>query len=120
MVVKPLPAALRSKMQQYKTSVSGGISDEMNEDFDYMEAEESSDSLLVSSRQHRRTNENDDYAFLDEDILRDEDDDDVKKSIRANYHKNSRGKPDKKYTFNNGNESSSQDRKVKNNLKFST
>ena len=87
-------------MQQYKASVSGGISDNIDEDFDYMDVDESSDSLFVSSRQHRRTNENDDYAFLDEDILRDEDDD-VKKSVHANYHKNSGDSPERK--FKNGN-----------------
>ena len=102
-------------MQQYKTSVSGGISDE---DFDYMDVDESSDSLFVSSRQHRRTNENDDYAFLDEDILRDENDDDVKKSVHTNYQKNSRAQPERKFNFNNGNESRSQDIKVKNILTF--
>ena len=51
-------------------------------DFDDID---SSDSLFVSSHNHRRTNENDDYAFLDEDILEDEDDDDVKESLKLNY-----------------------------------
>ena len=52
-------------------------------DFDDID---SSDSLFVSSHNnHRRTNENDDYAFLDEDILEDEDDDDVKDSLKLNY-----------------------------------
>ena len=51
-------------------------------DFDDID---SSDSLFVSSQNHRRTNENDDYAFLDEDLLKDEDDDDVKESLKLNY-----------------------------------
>ena len=111
-MVKPLPAALRNKMREYKTSVLGGISDEIDKDFDYMDVDESSDSLLVSSRQHRRTNENDDYAFLDEDILRDEDDGDVKKSLQANYHKNLGAPSGRKANFNSRNQSRSQERKV--------
>ena len=51
-------------------------------DFDDID---SSDSIFVSSQNHRRTNENDDYAFLDEDLLKDEDDDDVKESLKLNY-----------------------------------
>jgi len=77
--VKPLPAALRSKLHQQNIN---GMSLTDN-DFDDID---SSDSLFVpSNNNHRRTNENDDYAFLDEDILEDEDDDDVKDSLKLNY-----------------------------------
>ena len=78
LVVKPLPAALRSKLHQQNIN---GMSLTDN-DFDDID---SSDSLFVSSQNHRRTNENDDYAFLDEDLLKDEDDDDVKESLKLNY-----------------------------------
>ena len=77
-MVKPLPAALRSKLHQQNIN---GMSLTDN-DFDDID---SSDSLFVSSHNHRRTNENDDYAFLDEDLLKDEDDDDVKESLKLNY-----------------------------------
>ena len=77
-MVKPLPAALRSKLHQQNIN---GMSLTDN-DFDDID---SSDSLFVSSQNHRRTNENDDYAFLDEDLLKDEDDDDVKESLKLNY-----------------------------------
>ena len=77
-MVKPLPAALRSKLHQQNIN---GMSLTDN-DFDDID---SSDSLFVSSINHRRTNENDDYAFLDEDLLKDEDDDDVKESLKLNY-----------------------------------
>ena len=78
LVVKPLPAALRSKLHQQNINVMS-LTDNDFDDID------SSDSLFVSSHNHRRTNENDDYAFLDEDILEDEDDDDVKDSLKLNY-----------------------------------
>ena len=77
-MVKPLPAALRSKLHQQNIN---GMSLTDN-DFDDID---SSDSLFVSSQNHRRTNENDDYAFLDEDLLKDEDDEDVKESLKLNY-----------------------------------
>ena len=77
-MVKPLPAALRSKLHQ-QTINGMSLTDNDFDDID------SSDSLFVSSQNHRRTNENDDYAFLDEDLLKDEDDDDVKESLKLNY-----------------------------------
>ena len=97
MVVKPLPAALRSKLQQHRTEDEIGVMDDIDKDFDYMDTQGSSDSLLVSSLNHRRTNENDDYAFLDEDLLKDENDEDVKESLQRNYGRRSQVKPD--YTF---------------------
>ena len=88
LVVKPLPAALRSRLQQHKNDQIRLSGDFRDQDFDYMDVEASSDSLNVASDAHRRTNENDDYAFLDEDLLTDEDDDDVKESLQRNYRNN--------------------------------
>ena len=87
-MVKPLPAALRSRLQQHRNDQIRLSGDFRDQDFDYMDVAASSDSLNVASEAHRRTNENDDYAFLDEDLLTDEDDDDVKESLQRNYRNN--------------------------------
>ena len=87
-MVKPLPAALRSRLQQHKDDQLRLSKEFRDQDFDYMDVEASSNSFNVASEAHRRTNENDDYAFLDEDLLTDEDDDDVKESLQRNYRNN--------------------------------
>ena len=72
----------------------------IDNDFDDID---SSDSLFVSSQNnHRRTNENDDYAFLDEDLLKDEDDDDVKESLKLNYFR--QGEPEYEQEFDSNRE----------------
>ena len=110
-MVKPLPAALRTKLQQHKKDEMG-LTDELGKDFDYVDPEESSDSLFVSSYQHRRTNENDDYAFLDEDILKDEGDVDVKESLQRRYRQKSETISNRGFNMDSENRSRSKGRKV--------
>ena len=88
MVVKPLSASLRSQIRQQKLANIGG-SGKLQEDVDFLDPEASSGSIVMSSYQHRRTNENDDYAFLDEDILNTEEDEDVRESLQRRYKENS-------------------------------
>ena len=87
MVVKPLSASLRSQIRQQKLA-NIGTNDQLQEDADFLDPEASFDSIVTSSYQHRRTNENDDYAFLDEDILNTEEDEDVRESLQRRYKEN--------------------------------
>ena len=72
-------------MRQQQQEQGEMNNEEYDAEFDDPEAYDS--RLFMSSvYQHRTTNENDDYAFLDEDILRDENvDDDVQESLQRNY-----------------------------------
>ena len=100
---------MRSRLQQHKNDQIRLSGDFRDQDFDYMDVEASSDSLNVASDAHRRTNENDDYAFLDEDLLTDEDDEDVKESLKRNYRNNNERKnSNRNYNLNNNRQSRRQ------------
>ena len=110
-MVKPLPAAVRTKLQEHRKDSIGSM-EEVDKDFDYLDTEDAIDSLFASSYQHRRTNENDDYAFLDEDILKDEGDVDVKESLQRRYRQKSETISNRGFNMDSENRSRSKGRKV--------